>query len=318
MALLALRLQSGARRVAVGVVLAVVLGAALLTKAYFLVFLPPLGLLLFYRATRKAVAIALAGSLVIAGWWYWQTWTTTGSLTGNIAMVAPTFTDVMRAAPKFSVLRAADFAWMSFIWMANWSFIFLRSWMYRAMAVLGVLALAGVVRLLWKRDAAVALLSALLASFALGIAYFALDIFAAGGYPAAFGWYLCCLVATFAILFVAGLRAIAPAKVKPVAVPLLVIAFATLELFGTHILMLPYYTGFISHFPNGGLPAFHLSRLTKGGWRSMLERLAFFKPAWLTASVLGVLWMLFLLATLALVAVSIYLAFAERQRDRIE
>jgi len=316
-----------------GVALAAALGAALLTKAYFLAFLPPVILLLFYRTTRRSAAVALCGAAAIAGWWYWGTWIATRSLTGNIVLVQPSMGQMARNVSKLNWIKSADYGWITFVWTGNWSFLTLRSWMYHGMAVLAILAIAGVVELLWKRNrkteraakqfpdgikvrtAPVALLSSFLASFAVALGYYALATFALTGYPGAAGWYSCCVAVPFAIVTAAGLRSIAPRRLKAASGPILVGAYAVLELFGADIYLLPYYAGFISHLPNGGLPALRVAQLGNGGFRMIFERLALYKPAWLTAPILVSLWMLFLLATIALVAASIYFAETESSVD---
>jgi hypothetical protein len=292
------------------------LGAALLTKAYFLAFLAPIFLLLFYRDARRLAAIALSGAAVIAGWWYWQTWATTGSLTGNIILVRPGLADMAWTILRFPALKAVDFTWTTFLWTGNWSFIVVRGWMYRAMAALCVVAVAGVVALAAKRRTGVALLSAFVFFFALALAYFAIGTLAVSGYPGAHGWYACCLVAPIAILLFAGLRTIMP-RFKDAAGPILVIALIALELFGTHIYMWPYYTGFISHLPNGGLPAFRLAQIGDGGFQTIFQRLTLYKPAWMAPPVLIAAWALFLIATVALAVMSIYFARLARTRPAI-
>lgn len=289
------------------------LGAALLTKAYFLAFLPPILILLFYRDARRSTAIALAGAAAIAGWWYWMTWAATGSLTGNVILVHPGLTEMAKTVFRFPVLKSADFAWITFLWIGNWSFIVVRGWMYWAMAGVCVVALAGVVSLVWKRNAGVALLSAFVLSFALAIAYFALGSMVVYGRPDAYGWYACCLVAPIAVLLFAGLRTAMP-RFKAAAGPILVIALGALELFGTHIYLWPYYTGFISHLPNGGLPAFRLAQLGNGGFLAIFQRLTLYKPAWMAPPVLIAAWAMFLLATVALVVMSIRFACSARER----
>jgi len=289
------------------------LGAALLTKAYFLAFLPPLILLLFYRDTRRMAAIALSGAAAIAGWWYWQTWAATGSLTGNVILVHPGLAAMARTALRFPALEAADFAWTSFLWTGNWSFLVVRGWMYRAIAALCVVALAGIVSLVWKRNAGVALLSAFVFSFALAIAYFALGSLVVYGHPNAFGWYACCLVAPIAVLLFAGLRAAMP-RSKAAAGPILTIALSAIELFGAHVYLWPYYTGLISHLPNGGLPAFRLAQLGDGGFATLFQRLTLSKPAWMAPPVLIAAWAMFLMATGALSVVSIWFARLARTR----
>jgi 4-amino-4-deoxy-L-arabinose transferase-like glycosyltransferase len=297
-----------------GVALAAALGAALLTKAYFLAFLPPVILLLFCRTTRRSAAVALLGAAAIAGWWYRDNWIATRSLTGNILLVQPGMAQIASSIDKLNWIKSADYGWITFVWTGNWSFLTLRSWMYHFMAVLTILALAGVVKLLWK-NREIALLSSFLASFAAALGYYALATFAVTGYPGAIGWYSCCVAGPFAIVITAGLRSIAPRRLKAASGPTLVGAYAALELFGANIYLLPYYAGFVSHSPNGRLPALRVAQLGNGGFRMIFERLALYKPAWLTAPILISLWVSFLLATVALIAVSMYLAHAESSAD---
>jgi hypothetical protein len=185
--------------------------------------------------------------------------------------------------------------------------------MYRVLAALCAVALAGVVFLAAKRDAGVALLGAFVFSFALAIGYFALGSLVVYGRPDAFGWYACCLVAPIAVLLFAGLHTALP-RCKAAAGPLLVIALGAVELFGTHIYMLPYYTGFISHLPNGGLPAFRLAQLGNGGFQAIFQRLTLYKPAWMAPVALIAAWVLFLVATVALAGMSICFARPARSR----
>ena len=298
-----------------GVALAVALGAALLTKAYFLAFLPPVMLLLFYRTTRRSAAVALLGASAIAGWWYTGNWIATRSLTGNIMLVQPNIGQMAHGISKLNWIKSADYGWITFVWTGNWSFLTLRSWMYHLMAVLAILAFAGAVQLLLKKNREIALLGSLLASFVVALGYFALATYAVTGYPGAVGWYSCCLAGPFAIVMTAGLRSIAPRRLKAASGPILVGAYAALEFFGTDIYLLPYYAGFISHSPNGRLAALRFAQLGNGGFRMIFERLALYKPVWLTAPILISLWVSFLLATVALMAVSMYLAHAESSAD---
>ena len=292
--------------------LALALGMALLTKAYFLAFLPPIGLLLLQRGSRKAGVSALAGAMVIAGWWYWMTWTRTGSLTGNVILVHPSLGGMAASLARFDWGKAADSGWTSFVWIGNWSFLPLRSWMYHATALLAWASLAGVVRLIRNHNTQVAFLSAFLASFAMALAYFAVATFAVTGYPAASGWYSVCLLAPIAIVLFAGLHAAIPDRWKPSAGPSLVTVFLSAELFGTHIYLLPYYAGFISHGANGGLPALRIAQLRNGRFSLLFERLDLHKPGWLPAGVLMALWLLFVFASMALIAASFKLAGKER------
>ena len=202
-------------------------------------------------------------------------------------------------------LPAVDFGWTTFIWTGNWSFLSVRGWMYRGMAVLVGLSLCGAGRLAWKRRADIAILAAFLTCFALACIYLGMASFAAGASPGASGWYACCLSAPFAVLAGAGLRAVLPGRPQHLAIPLFAAAFSAIDLFGTHFYSLPYYTGLIWHTPAGGLPACGIARFAHGGFGLMWQRLTLAKPAWVSVPVLICLWLLFLAATAVAIAVSI-------------
>jgi len=285
-------------------------GAALLTKAYFLAFLAPLGSLLYLRART---AKALAGSLLLAGWWYWNTWRTTGSLTGNVILVHPQLSEMLRTIFHFPVLSAAGFAWMTFLWTGNWSLLIIRGWMYKTVACCCLLSLAGVAMLIARRNPPILLLSGFVFWFAAAIAYFAVGSLVASGYHGAFGWYACCVLAPIAILLFAGMHHLLP-RAKSAAGPIFVLMFSAVELFATHIYMWPYYTGFIAHLPNGGMPAFRPASLDLAGLLLMFERLTLFKPDWVSPPALLAGWLSFLLATVSLAAVSLYFAVSSPEQ----
>jgi len=292
------------------VILAAVLGAALLTKAYFLLFLPPIAFTMLFRKTRRSALIALAGAIAMGGWWYWLTWRESGSLTGNIILAGSPGVQLWRLIPTVPWFQAFDFASKTFVWIGNWSFIVLRTWMYRVVDMVALFASCGVAYRIWKREPGIALCGAFVAVFTAGIAYFGLVSFATSGFPGAIAWYACCLSAPIAVLAFVGLRTVTPLKIRSAAGPFLVVLLAAFEMFGVNFLMLPYYGGIISHRPNGALPACRLDQVMTGS-RLMMERLTLYKPVWLTASVLLGLWMLYLTATLALVAISIHMAVRE-------
>ncbi len=302
------------RRAAIA--LALTLGIALLTKAYFLAFLPPIALLLLSPARKKA-AVALLGALAISAWWYGHTWVITGSLTGHNILMQPSIGKIVQAVPHFPLIRSVDFGWTTFIWIGNWSFLEVRSWMYRGMALLSILPMCGVGYLLWKRRADIAILTAFLGCFALATVYLGLACFAAGSSAGASGWYACCLTVAYAVLVIAGLRAVLPRRLKPAGAPVLAILFAAIDLFGTHFYSLPYYSGLIGHTARGGLPACHMAQFANGGFGTMFHRLTLDKPAWLSVPVLLLLWALFLIATIVSITASVYLAAAENGNNDV-
>src|SRR5205814_6382433 len=130
-------------------------------------------------------------------------------------------------------------------------------------------------------------------------------------------YYLFSIVVAEVILAVIGLQAIAPVRLSRAVVPAGVICFAALEWFGMSFYSIPYYTGFIAHLPSGGLPALGIGQLQNGGWATLIARLTVNKPAFLSAPAMAILGMLFLAATLGLIAASVRLACcADRERRK--
>lgn len=211
------------------------LAAALLTKAYFLSLLP-LAIL-----SRKASWLPVA---LVAGPYYVWTFATTGSLTGEQHDVAAGIfkdTSVLSAIVQVNWRQAVDSTFWSYIWIGNWSFLPVRSWMYHGMAVLYALAAVRVPRSL-------ALLAGLVLSFLAGIAYHVVVTFRVHGISSSTGWYLHALVAAQAILLAAGWGP----RLAPIAAAL----FLALDAFGLWAYQLPYYAGRIAHTPDGRLAAY--------------------------------------------------------------
>src|SRR5262249_51806650 len=152
-----------------------------------------------------------------------------------------------------------------------------RSWMYHFFALIAGLAALGIGSMLARqaqRD--IWLLAGIYVSFLLALAYHALRT------PGALGYYLFAIVTVEVILAVAGLEAIAPAALSRAVIPVGVLSFTALELFGMTFYSIPYYTGLIAHLPNGNLPTMRINQLQGGGLQTILTRLAENKPAFLT------------------------------------
>jgi hypothetical protein len=302
------------------VVVGTILGLGLLTKAYFLT----VGLAVFaWLATeawrrrsgvtwRKLLLVA-SFAAAIAGWWYWETWRMTGSLSGeehDVAFRPLGFGDWRRTALHVDWRRALDANFCTHIWAGGWSYLAVRGWMYHAFALLAVAGAAGTTWVFIRRKGrratcVVADLSAacmtivFLGAFAVGLAYHAVTIYAAHGISAVNGWYIDCLVAGEVVLWALGLMAFLPQARRAWAFPLLSVAFLALDVFAMHIYLLPYYAGFIAHSQGNHLPALKLGRLTGGEWHVLLERLAVNKPTWLTAHGIAELWGAYMLASCA-------------------
>jgi hypothetical protein len=83
-----------------------------------------------------------------------------------------------------------------------------------------------------------------------------------------------------------------------IVIPGLVIGIAFLDLYGTHALLMPYYSGLSSHVGASVPPAF-LTTLAQ--LPAVFSRLAELRPAWLNAAVLAGLWLGYWITTIAAV-----------------
>src|SRR5207249_4789511 len=160
------------------------------------------------------------------------------------------------AARRMNWLQAADFTFLTHIWLGNWSFLVVRSWMYHFFSFAAGLAGMGLIfRLLRRPNSDLWLLSGIYLSFLIALGYHAGRAFQAQGFPGALGYYLFSIVAVEVILAVTGIQAMAPAALSRWFVPAGLICFAALEWFGMSFYSIPYYTGLIARLPNGGIPA---------------------------------------------------------------
>ena len=286
----------------------VLLGLALLTKAFFLALVPPVFVFAILWARRKGLLL-VSLALAISAWWYWRNWTLTHSLSGNQFEAGRGVPGIrlIYLARQIDWLKAADFTFLSHIWLGNWSFLVVRSWMYHVVAGIAILAAAGlVVRLVRRPNSRLLLLSAIYLTFLAALAYHALRAFQNASFAGALGYYLFGIVIAEAILLTAGLGR---------ATPILIFCLAGIELFGMTFLLIPYYTGLIAHLPSGNLPALAVGQLGNGGAATMLARLTVNKPPFLTPPVMAVLWILYLAATFGLIAAACQLAAKPGSRN---
>jgi hypothetical protein len=291
------------------------MGAALLTKTYAVALLPLLALPALLRGWRhpkkwKQTAIYCAAAFAIAieigGWWYWRNWTTTGTLSGEqLDAAAARFTFVQKLAEIVHVdwRTVIDIAAFSHIWMGGWSFLVLRSWMYRACEGIAVLAAAGVLLLLFRRRSMLRPAVLLASSYflmCLALGYFALVAFLSGGFNLANGWYLYPVVTAEAVLIAFGLRGIFGKRWALAALAFVCCLAAALDLYSVNALLMPHSTGLV-RLGNPGL---------------ILERLSIDKPALIGPTAIGMLWAAYLSATLALVAFAWLEAFYSGPKAR--
>ncbi len=198
------------------------LGLALLTKAYFLAFVPAIVLLLWlkFRPSRQgvrllaALGIAFVMIAAIAGPWYWHIHQASGSWSGQTDDVA--IGHLSRWALLAQVVHVnwrSGFAsiLLSHVWFGGWSFLRFPAWIYLCVILPAAVAALGlcmyVVR--WfrsgrKPDAVIAIAS-FYVCFWIGLCYHVLVTYVHTGVSASTGWYLYCLVFGEAALLVAGL-----------------------------------------------------------------------------------------------------------------
>lgn len=273
----------------------VLLGLGLLTKAYFLTLIPVVAVVFFRQ--RRQMLIAFAAAIAIAGWWYARAIYVTGNLTGVQFSAA--------AAPVTGIhwLRVVDFALISHIWLGGWSFLVVRTWMYRAIEICMLAAAIGIALQLARKRLAepVAICAGTLLSFAAGMAYFAWATWRATGDAAVFGYYACALVVPEAVCFVAGLWRL--------LIPAVVTLFGVVEVCGTVFYLMPYYAGMTTQTARGSVPAGRIGEIFSA---ELFRNLAMNKPDFLSPGVLIVLWIVFLAALAAIVAAGFRSAFGER------
>jgi hypothetical protein len=115
-------------------------GAALLAKAYMLVFLPLLPFVLLAEPLRrrstavaalKGMLVACAIAAAIAGWWYADTYRATGTLSGEQVVISAArfgYAGKLIAVRSMNWLRVLDSAAATHIWTGGWSVLNVRSW----------------------------------------------------------------------------------------------------------------------------------------------------------------------------------------------
>lgn len=308
-----------------GVCFGIVLGATLLTKAYFLVLLP-LSVVALIRAWHRdpvrrrrdflELLIMLVVCLAISGWWYGRNLWMTHSLTGEQIEVAATTHSIIslpQAMVRTPWRRVLDFLLVSYIWIGDGSFLVVRSWMYRVVEWIWIFSLAGVLLQIcdWREglDSRLDLLLVLLApaTLLLGLCFHAAQTMQATGIPGTLGHYMYALGAPEGILLVVGLQWWLPYRWRTLPVPLLVTVFAGLDLFTSWFLLLPYYTGIIQHDVQGRLHALHVTQLAHGGLKILFERLIVNGPEFVSVGGVTVMAAVGLIATGYLITISYWI-----------
>jgi hypothetical protein len=274
--------------------LGIVLGVGLITKAYFLAALAGVAAA-FWAPRAFAVAIAMSG------WWYVRNLWTTGTVSGLSEAVTLRKTPVssfLQTVDSLPWFRALDSILFSHLYFGGWSSLTVRSWMYHLL-FLGMLV-AALALIPLRKKPEIRSLAYIYLAFWVAQLYNTTLIYATKGVPTSMGWYLYAVIGAEVMLGVAGLRGV----LGKWGVGTAAFLFGLLDLYSLNAVALPYYTGLLGRKANGALAAVRLGDVHFG---QVFERLTAFKPAYITTGVMAVLWVLYVIATLALIGGAIRL-----------
>ena len=295
------------------------LGGGLLSKAYLLSALPAvivIAILAMWhpsgagqqRPNRASVLVRLVAALAVAGAtagrWYAGVHRATGSWTGvkdDIALSHLSLLQKLGQVPHVNWKSGVLSILISHVWFGAWSFLRVPNIVCVAAFVVIAVATAGVVVRLRrgratsveKRD--ILVLAAFYVCFWAGLLYDVVVNFLSQGVSASAGWYLYATVAAEVVLLVWGLQAFVSARFVFLA---LAFGACLLDLYGTHALMMPYYTGLTAHVGKS-VPGALWATLTQ--LPLVFDRLRQLRPGWLDAPVLMSWWIGYWVATLGTV-----------------
>jgi len=296
-----------------------VLGLGLLTKISFLVAAIPVGIALLLRPSSERplrtrfgdVSLAALGAFAVSAWWYLLNYRHTGNWAGLY------FTSVIhgwpleKAAFEVDWLNAFNTIFSSHVWFGNWSFLKLRSWIYHVCTVAFLLGLTGAAVRVVKGFSNSAenryrlLIAAVFyAFFWFGLGYYVLLTYVATNVAAIGGWYLGVSIACeVSVLFAGWAFLLRASAIRAGAAAAL--ALTVIDLYGVFFLLIPYYTGFISHDARGSLSSFKPLNLSLADYGEVVSRLTANRPAFMTPEYFIGLTIVFLLIGLASVAVAL-------------
>lgn len=278
------------------IALGAVLGLGLLTKAYFLTAVPAVALLLLFqiRTGWLPALTTSATALAIAGWWYIRNAAITGAPSGlaeSVTLHNRGFVSVLATIPRIPWVHAVDVILVSHIYFSGWSSLTVRSWMYRVFFAIIIVAAVGLI--LRVRRPPVLWLLTIYAFFWAGQFYNVLLQYLTKGLAGSMGWYLYAVVSCEVVLC-----ATAFGRFRARAAAIGTFLFGLLDLYGMHLLAIPYYTGIIVHRANGAPGVLHLREFQAVGFGAIFGRLAENKVALLSQPVLVLLWILYLAGTI--------------------
>jgi len=298
-------------------VIAATLALALLTKAYFLAFLPAVLFVLWMRlrplhSSGKITAQLLAGAAIVAavaGPWYWHVHRVSGSWSGQGDDAATRqLSHMALLAQVIHVNWRSGFASILFshVWFGGWSFLRFPAWIYIGVLLPAAAAALGMCIYVWKwlRSGCpanpVLAIAAFYVWFWLGLCYHVLVTYVHQGVSASTGWYLYCLVFGETILIAQGWSQLFGSRALRQLLATGVTLLAMIDVYGVHAYMLPYYTGLTAH-AGERVPPFPLAAFSVS---EVFSRMATISPPGIGPGILKFAWGGYLLATLFMVWVA--------------
>ncbi|RPJ86775.1 MAG: hypothetical protein EHM18_04490 [Acidobacteria bacterium] len=273
-----------------------VLGLGLLTKSSFLTAVIPVGLgLLLPLDTSRSLKtrfgdVGLVGlvAVVLSGWWYALNYWTSGSWTGLYFDSAVQGSSLPKAALSVDWWNAFKTILSSHVWFGNWSFLKLRGWVYQFVIIAVLLGMTGAAMRVardfvrQKADRYAFLVAVMFyAFFWLGLGYHVLLTYVATGISATAGWYLYTVIACEMLVLMAGWTFLSRSGVTRIA-GIAALGAVLIDLYGLSFVLIPYYTGFISHDAGGSLSSFKPWTLSLADYLEMISRLTANKPGFMT------------------------------------
>lgn len=317
-------------------ILGLLLAGSVLSKAYALALVPLLPLLLLFQWLRvptektriwRGTLCAAAVLAALAVPWYAEVWRSTHTLSGeqvDAAVASLPLHEKVAALRRVDWRSALDLVLISHIWTGGWSFLGVRSWIYRIFEIFGIVISLGLLRLGWLRlrsaishrrlsdtDCRLLLLGSAAVLLFAGVMYHGVMIFLVYGMSLALGWYLYAIVAAEVTLATVGAIGLLGRRRGLMFSTGALVLWALLDLYTMHLRLIPYHTGFIRHTPDGGLPVFRPGVLFdgSGAWSELVSRMAVNRPAFGGSSELAVVlcWAGYLACTGAVVALGLSL-----------
>ena len=288
------------RRLSLSIAAGAVLGAGLLTKAYFLTAVPALVLLYVWDAIKSKqyrtqlihASTTLGIAFAIAGWWYLRNYSETGTLSAlDEALMLRNTSMVDKILETFGVnwLHAIATVMLSHIWYGGWSLLALPKWIYVVGFAIFAACLFGIGKLLARspHPSAVLLLD-FYVFFWIGQLYHIAMLFISKGSSTAMGgWYLYSVIWAEATLGIAGLFQFVREQHRRYLLAGLLIALTAIDVFGIHVISIPYYA-------QGEVI-----------WSLDLSRLLINKPEFIGVNTFSGLWIAYVLSTLTIIVIGL-------------